>query len=79
MDKIIQYVVGCDTLYGVAALVILFIGLALLGLIILAILCVALPYIYKIICKWCNTYRNYKVVHTKLGVKDVSFETDLHQ
>lgn len=79
MDKIIQYVVECDTSYGVVALAILFLGLATLGFITLAILYVVLPYIYKIICKWCNTSKKYKDVHTKIGVKDVSFETDLHQ
>ena len=79
MDKIIQYVVECDTLYGVVALAILFIGLALLGLITLATLYVVLPYVYKIICKWCNTYKNYKDVHTKVGVKDFSFENEFHQ
>ena len=57
MDKIIQYVVECDTLYGVIALMILFIGLTALGLIILAALRIVLPYVYKIICKWCNTYK----------------------
>lgn len=79
MDKIIQYVVECDTSYGVIALAILFSGLAILELITLAILYVVCPYIYKIICKWCNTSKKYKDVHTKVGVKDVSFETDLHQ
>lgn len=79
MDKIIQYVVECDTLYGVAALAILFIGLALLGVIALATLYVVLPYVYKIICKWCNTYKNYKDVRTKVGVKDFSFENEFHQ
>ena len=79
MDKIIQYVVECDTSYGVIALAILFIGLALLGFIAYKALKEVLLYIYKIICKTCNTSKNYKDVHAKVGVKNVSFETDLHQ
>lgn len=79
MDKIIQYVVECDTSYGVIALAILFLGLAILGLITLAILYVVCPYIYKIICKWCNTSKKYKDVHTKIGAKDFSFENEFHQ
>lgn len=79
MDKIIQYVVECDTLYGVIALAILLIGFFALGVIAYKALKEVLLYIYKIICKTCNTSKNYKDVHTKVGVKDVSFETDLHQ
>ena len=79
MDKIIQHVVQCDTLYGVVALEILFLGLAILGFITFAILCVVLPYIYKIVCKWCNTSKKYKDVHTKIGAKDFSFENKFHQ
>lgn len=79
MDKIIQYVVECDTLYGVVALAILLIGFTALGFIAYNTLKEVLIYIYKIICKTCNTSKNYKDVHAKVGVKDVSFETDLHQ
>ena len=79
MEKIIQYVVECDTLYGVIALAILFLGLAILELITLAILYVVLPYIYKIICKWCNTSKKYKDVHTKIGFKNFSFEKTFRQ
>lgn len=79
MDKIIKYVVSCDTLYGVIALAILFIGLATLGYIAYKITQLVLEHIYKIVCKCCNTSKKYDNVHTKLGVKDFSFENDFHQ
>lgn len=37
------------------------------------------PYIYKSVCKICNTLVKYKDVHAKADVKDVSFETELHR
>ena len=59
MDKIIQYVVECDTLYGVIALAILLIGFSALGVIAHKALKEVLLYIYKIICKKSRYY--YKI------------------
>lgn len=79
MENIIKYAIECNSMYGVMALVVVFIGLNILGYIIYKIIQLVLPYIYKIICKYCNTAKKYKEVHSKFGVKDVSVETDLHR
>ena len=79
MENIIKSVVECKSLYGVVALAILFLGLSVLGLIAYKTIQLALLYIYKIVCKHCNTVKKYKDVHAKANVKDVSFETDLHR
>ena len=79
MENIIKYVVECGSAYGVVALAILFLGLSVLGLIAYKTIQLALPNLYKITCKICNTVTKYKDVHAKANVKDVSFETDLHR
>ena len=79
MGDIIKSVVECDSWYGIVALAILFIGLSVLGLIAYKIIQLALPYIYKIVCKICNTVKKYKGVHAKIEVNDVSVETDLNR
>lgn len=79
MGDIIKSVVECGSAYGVVALAILFFGLTVLGLIAYKTIRLALPYIYKIVCKYCNTVKKYNDVHAKASVKDVSFETDLHR
>ena len=79
MENIIKYAVECGSWYGVVALVILFLELTVLGLIAYKTIQLVLPYIYKIVCKYCNTVKKYKDVHAKASVKDVSFETDLHR
>lgn len=79
MENIIKYAVECGSAYGVVALAILFLGLTALGLIAYKTIQLALPYIYKIVCKYCNTVKKYKDVHAKASAKDVSFETDLHR
>ncbi len=72
MGNIIENVVECNSLYGMvcvlASLVFFYITIRFV-----------LPYIYKIICKLCNTLIKYKDVHTKANVKDVSFEMELHR
>ena len=79
MGNIIESVVKCSSVYGVVALAILFLGLSVLGLIAYKTIQLALPNLYKITCKICNTVTKYKDVHAKANVKDVSFETDLHR
>lgn len=79
MGNIIENVVKCESLYGVVALAILFLGLSVLGLITHKTIQLVLPYIYKIVYEYCNTAKKYKDIHTKANVKDVSIETDLHR
>lgn len=79
MESIIKFAIECDSLYGIIALAVVFIGFSLLGYTAYKIIQFVLPYIYKIVCKYCNTAKKYKDVHSKIGVKDVSVETDLHR
>ena len=72
MENIIKYVVECDSLYGLIALV-------FFCTIIFAIIHFVVPYLYKALCKICNTIVKYKNVHAKASVKDISFETELHR
>jgi len=72
MENIIKNVVECDTLYGMVCVLTCL-------LFFYAVIRLVLPYIYKIVCKLCNTLVKYKDVHTKANVKDVSFETELHR
>ena len=72
MGNIIESVVECGSAYGMVCV------LGCLVFFYLTILFV-LPYIYKIVCKLCNTLVKYKDVHAKASVKDVSIETDLHR
>ena len=72
MGNIIKSVVECASVYGMVCV------LASLIFFYTTIRFV-LPYIYKIVCKICNTLVKYKDVHTKANVKDVSFETELHR
>lgn len=79
MENIIKYTVECNSMYGIVALAVVFLGFSLLGYTAYKIIQLVLPYIYKIVCKYCNTAKKYKEVHSKFGVKDVSVETDLHR
>lgn len=79
MKDIIKYVVECDSLYGVISLAIMFLGLVILGYIVYKCIIFILPYIYKCICKICNTITKYKDIHTKANGEKVSFEAELHQ
>ena len=72
MGDIIKSVVNCGSAYGMVCVI------ACLVFFYLTIRFV-LPYIYKIVCKLCNTLVKYKDVHAKASVKDVSIETDLHR
>ena len=72
MGNIIENVVECGSLYGMICVLAGFIFFY-------ATIRFVLPYIYKIVCKICNTLVKYKDVHTKANVKDVSFETELHR
>lgn len=71
MRNIIESVVECGSLYGMICVLASFIFFY-------AIIRFVLPYIYKIVCKICNTLVKYKDVYAKANVKDVSFETKLH-
>ena len=79
MENIIKYAVECDSVYGIVALAVTFLGFSLLGYIVYKTIKVVLPYLYKITCKIYNTVKTYKDVRTKASVKDVSFETELHR
>lgn len=72
MGNIIESVVECGSAYGMVCV---------LGCLVFFYLTIrfVLPYIYKIVCKLCNTLVKYKDVHAKASVKDVSIETDLHR
>lgn len=72
MGNIIENVVECGSLYGMICVLAGFIFFY-------ATIRFVSPYIYKIICKICNTIVKYKDVHAKANVKDVSFETELHR
>lgn len=72
MENIIKYAVECDSAYGMVCV------LASLVFFYASIRFV-LPYIYKIVCKLCNTMVKYKDIRTKASVKDVSIETELHR
>lgn len=78
MENIIKYAVECGSAYGVVALVVVLIGFVSLLVFSDKAIRFVLPYIYKIVCKLCNTLVKYKDVHAKASVKDVSIETDLH-
>lgn len=79
MENMIKFAIECDSMYGIIALAVVFLGFSLLGYTAYKIIQLVLPYIYKIICKYCNTVKKYKDVHSKVDVKDVSVETDLHR
>lgn len=79
MENIIKYAVECGSAYGVVALVVVLIGFVSLLVFSDKAIRFVLPYIYKIVCKLCNTLVKYKDVHAKASVKDVSIETDLYR
>ena len=79
MENIIKFAIECESLYGIVALTVVFLGFSLLGYTVYKIIQLVLPYIYEIVCKYCNTVKKYKDVHSKIGVKDVSVETELHR
>ena len=72
MGNIIESVVECGSAYGMVCILACFIFFY-------ATIRFALPYIYKIVCKICNTLVKYKDVLAKTNVKNVSFETELHR
>ena len=72
MGNIIESVVECGSVYGIVCVIASFIFFY-------ATIRFVSPYIYKIVCKICNTLVKYKDVHAKANVKDVSFETELHR
>jgi len=72
MEKIVKYVVECDSAYGVVCVI------ACLICFYLTIRFV-FPWLYKGLCKICSTLVKYKNIHTKIDVEDVSIEAELHQ
>ena len=72
MGNIIKSAVESDSWYGMVCVLASFIFFY-------ATIRFVMPYIYKIVCKICNTLAKYKDIHTKANVKDVSFETELHR
>lgn len=79
MENIIKYAVECDSLYGVAALIIVTTLIITLAVLALKALFFVFPYVYKIVCKICNTIKDYHSIHTKIGTDDVLIETDLNR
>lgn len=79
MENIIKYAVECESVYEVAALIVVLIGFIFLLSFSNKTIQFVLPYIYKIVCKLCNTLVKYKDIRTKTSVKDVSIETELHK
>lgn len=72
MENIIESVVECGSAYGMVCVLASFIFFY-------ATIRFVMLYIYKIVCKICNTLVKYKDIHTKANVKDVSFKTELHR
>lgn len=72
MENIIESVVECGSAYGMVCVLASFIFFY-------ATIRFVLTYIYKIMCKICNTLVKYKDVHAKANVNNVSFETELHR
>lgn len=72
MRNIIESAVECDSWYGMVCILAGFIFFY-------ATIRFVMPYIYKIVCKICNTLVKYKDVYAKANVKNVSFETELHR
>lgn len=72
MGNIIESVVECGSAYGMVCVLASFIFFY-------ATIRFVLPYIYKTVCKLCNTLVKYKDAHAKTSVKNVSFETELHR
>ena len=72
MKNIVKYVVECDSLYGMICVCFVF------GVSFATILFVV-PYLYKALCKICNTIVKYNDVHAKAATKNTSLEVDLKQ
>lgn len=72
MENIIESVVEYGSAYGMVCVLASFI-------LFYATIRFVLHYIYKSVCKICNTLVKYNDVHAKANVKDVSFETELHR
>lgn len=72
MGNIVESVVGCAFAYGMVCVLASFVFFY-------ATIRFVLPYMYKTVCKICNTLVKYKDVHAKANVNDVSFETELHR
>lgn len=70
MGNIIESVIERASSYGIVCVLCSFIFFY-------AVVRLALHYIYKIICKLCNTLVKYKDVHAKSNVNNVSFEAEL--
>ena len=72
MSNMIKYVVECDSLYGVVALLILCILLGLISLLGFITLIKLVPYII-------DKITTYNDVHAKAESNNSSFEVDLHR
>lgn len=72
MKDIIRYVVVCDSMYGMTCIFCTFVFFYTVILFVVS-------YLYKCLCKVCNTIITYKDIHTKAEMGDVSIETDLHR
>ena len=77
--NIVRYALTCSSLYGIIALMTLFLGLSILGIIIYSIIHDILHYIYKTIKNICNAHKKYNEVHTKLDAKNISVEKELRR
>lgn len=79
MVNIIENVTNCESVYGVVGLILTAVVIIVLAVLAFKAPQFVLPYIYKIVCKICNTIKTYNTVHASIGVDDVSIEADLNR
>ena len=79
MSELIRYAVSCTSVYDVSALIVLFLGLALLGTVLCRALRIIAICLYNIVHTICHMLQTYNEVHSKIGAKSVSVETQLHR
>ena len=79
MSELIRYAVSCTSVYGVFALIVLFLGLALLGITFYKPLHIIVIGLYNIVHTVCCTLQTYNEVRSKISAKTVSVETKLHR
>lgn len=72
MKNIIKYVVECDSMYGMVCVICTFVCFYIS-------IRFVVPYLYKCLCKICNTIITYKDIRTKTEVGNVSIEANLHR
>ena len=72
MENIIKYIAECGSVYGMVCVI-------FVSCVAYATIHFVVPYLYKALCKICNTFVKYNDVHAKATSKDASFEVNLKQ